>query len=70
MNTVTEITAATHPDVFARITRLDTPPASMWAVGNGDVLSDSAPRVMVTAPARAPLTGNTSPANSCEYLKV
>ena len=33
MRTVTEITAATHPDVFARITRLDTPPARMWAVG-------------------------------------
>ncbi|MEV8136224.1 DNA-processing protein DprA [Microbacterium aurantiacum] len=48
MSTVTEITAATHPDLFARITRLDTPPASMWAVGNVDLLSDSAPRVMVT----------------------
>ena len=44
MSTVTETTAATHPDVFTRINRLDTPPANLWVVGNVGLLSDSAPR--------------------------
>ncbi len=35
-------------EAFARVDRLDAPPVSLWAVGNLDLLTATAPRVMVT----------------------